>query len=99
MPERARATALPVTRNSTTLAKRQPNAQSALSPLQSHFAVPTRSGGSLQFTRRVNITTSRPLHDACSASDLLMRLNLAYVDRNVAEIIRWRRSWSVKCDD
>jgi hypothetical protein len=72
MPERARATALPVTRNSTTLAKRQPNAQSALSPLQSPSAVPTRSGGSLQF------------HSACQHNNIetsprrLLGLRFAY---------------------
>src|SRR4051812_15514927 len=43
MPDRARAKALTVTRNSTALAKRRSNAQSALSPLQSFSAVPTRS--------------------------------------------------------
>jgi hypothetical protein len=100
MPDRARATALTVTRNSTTFAKRRSNAQSALSPLQIALCHADKiSAVPFSSTRRVNITTPRPLHDACSTSDLFMRLNGTEFDRNLGEIIPLRRSWPVKCEE
>ena len=57
------------------------------------------SAVALSPTRRVNITASRPLHDASSPHICLVRLNATEFDRQVGETIALRRSWPVKCED